>query len=58
MTEYNGSIELVSGITPKNNGDFPLVNAHDVQTNSNGQRLDEALLQLLEMIDDGVATFG
>lgn len=30
MGEYNGTIDLISGIRPKNNGDFPLVNAKDV----------------------------
>lgn len=58
MAEYSGSIELISGITPKNNGDFPLVNAHDVQINSDGQRLDEILLEILELIKDDVAIFG
>lgn len=27
---YKGSIELISGIKPKNNGEFPLVNAADI----------------------------
>lgn len=30
MEEYQGSIELIGGLTQKNNGDFPLVNAKDV----------------------------
>ena len=30
MAEYKGSIELISGLTQKNQGDFPLVNAKDV----------------------------
>lgn len=38
MAEYNGSIELISGIKPKNNGDFPLVDAKDVQM-PDGSRL-------------------
>ena len=40
MANYNGSIELISGITPKNNGDFALVNAKDVQVDETGMRLD------------------
>lgn len=30
MAEYKGSIELIGGLTQKNNGDFPLVHAKDV----------------------------
>lgn len=30
MAEYKGSVELISGITPKAGGDFPLVEAKDV----------------------------
>ena len=40
MTEYKGSVELVSGITPKNGGKFALVHAKDVQMND-GSRLSE-----------------
>lgn len=40
---YNGSVELISGIKPKNGGTFPLVNAHDVQVDDDGTRLDEVL---------------
>lgn len=39
---YQGSIDLISGIRPKNGGAFPLVNAHDVYVDDN-TRLDEAL---------------
>lgn len=49
MANYNGSIELISGITPKNNGDFALVNAKDVQVDETGMRLDEKLLNLEEV---------
>ena len=31
MAKYNGSVELISGITPANGQDFPLVAAHAVQ---------------------------
>ena len=37
---YNGSVELISGIKPKNGGTFPLVNAPDVQVDEGGTRLD------------------
>lgn len=39
---YEGSIELISGIKPKNNGSFPLVDAKDVRVDDN-TRLDVAL---------------
>ena len=40
MEEYKGSVELISGITPKNGGKFALVHAKDVQMND-GTRLSE-----------------
>lgn len=40
---YKGSIVLIGGLTPKNNGSFPLLDAHDVQVGEDGTRLDEAL---------------
>lgn len=40
---YNGTIDLISGIRPKNGGDFPLVDAHDVQVGEDGARLDEVI---------------
>lgn len=48
---YNGSVELISGLKPKNNGNFPLVHAHDVQVDSQGTRLDEKL----SSIGDGLS---
>ena len=46
MADYKGSIELISGIKPKNNGTFPLVNARDVQVDDTGKRLDTRLSEL------------
>lgn len=46
---YNGSIELISGLKPKNNGDFPLVNAPDVQVDEDGMRLPEMLAKITEV---------
>lgn len=40
---YSGSVELISGLKPKNNGDFPLLHAHDIQVDADGTRLDEKL---------------
>lgn len=46
---YNGSIELISGLKPKNNGDFPLVNAQDVQVDEDGTRLPVMLGKITEV---------
>lgn len=37
------SIEMISGLTPKNNADFPLIRAHDVEVDD-GVRLDDRLI--------------
>ena len=52
MGQYNGSIELISGIVQANHGDFPLVDASAVQVNDNGQRLDGALSDIIERLDN------
>ena len=46
---YNGSVELISGIKPKNGGTFPLVNAADVQVGEDGTRLPAALAKITEV---------
>ena len=46
---YNGSIELISGIKPKNGGTFPLVNAQDVQVGEDGTRLPVTLDKITEV---------
>ena len=48
MAEFKGGIELISGIKPKNNQDFPLVRAQDVAFYENGEeiRLDEKIENL------------
>ena len=43
MSKYNGTIELISGIKPKNDGNFPLVDAKDVQIDDTGARLTDLL---------------
>lgn len=40
------SIELISKIKPKNNGDFAIVDAIDVQIDDTGKRLTDALEDL------------
>lgn len=56
MAEYKGSVELISGLTQKNGGTFPLVNATAVQVDNTGKRLDEKLKELETSgdIDGGV----
>ena len=46
---YNGSVELISGIKPKNGGTFPLVNAQDVQVDEDGTRLPAMLDKITEV---------
>lgn len=65
IESYTGSIDLISGIRPKNGGSFPLMDAHDVQTREDGTRLDEELealraelAALREMIQSGGAGGG
>ena len=56
MADYKGSVELISGLTQKNGGTFPLVNATAVQVDNTGKRLDEKLKELETSgdIDGGV----
>ena len=53
MDNYKGSIELISGLTPKNNGNFPLLNTEQIQAKSDGTRLDKVLEDLDSSIKDG-----
>lgn len=46
MAEYQGSIELIGGLKPKNNGSFPLMDAKDIQVDDTGKRLDAALADI------------
>lgn len=46
---YNGSVELISGLKPKNGGTFPLVNAQDVQVGEDGTRLPVMLAKITEV---------
>lgn len=54
LSSYNGSIELISGIKPKNNGDFTLAEAHDIQVREDGTRLDEVLDEIEQKLSSGV----
>lgn len=50
MAEYNGTIELISGLVPKNNGDFPLVQAKDVAM-PDGSRLSDMTSGAYPIVD-------
>lgn len=45
---YNGNIELISGLKPKNNGNFPLLSTDLIQAKSDGTRLDAVIQELLD----------
>lgn len=53
MAENKYGVELISGITPKNNGSFPLVHAKDVEM-PDGTRLSEQTTSNYP-IEDGVS---
>ena len=46
MAKYKGSVELISGITQKNGGKFPLMDASAIQVDDNDKRLNEILEEL------------
>lgn len=43
MADYKGSVELISGLIQKNNGDFPLVDATAVQYDATGKNVKQAI---------------
>ena len=47
-SDYTGNVELIDGLIPANNQDFPLVDAHYVL--SDGVRLDKRLEGLADEI--------
>lgn len=53
---FMGSVEVQSGIKPKNGNDFPLIEAHSVLVDENDTRLDE-YLENLEISGGGGANF-
>lgn len=48
---YNGTIDVISGLRPKNNGTFPLVSAKDIQVADDDTRLDAALQSAKEQAE-------
>ena len=51
MAKYKGSVELISGLTQKNGGKFPLLDASAIQVDDNDTRLN----QIIEDIKNGSA---
>lgn len=62
MESYKGSIDLISGLRPKNGGAFPLMEAKDIQTREDGTRLDAELAliwaKIQEIMESGGGTGG
>lgn len=52
LTNYNGSVALMAGITQKGGGDFAMVEASAVQTREDGTRLDTELETLQNLVGD------
>lgn len=56
LSNYNGSVTLISGIRQANNGTFPLLEANAVQVDDDGTRLDEKLAELEGIVVHGLST--
>lgn len=54
MAENKYGLELVSGLAPKNGGEFPLIKAKDVEM-PDGTRLSEFKSVMEKHIDDYIA---
>lgn len=54
MSGYKYSVELSSGLSPKNGGDFPLIKAKDVEM-PDGTRLSEFKAVMENYIDEYIA---
>ena len=54
MTGNKYGVELISGITPKNSGSFPLIHAKDVEM-PDGTRLSEFKSVMENYIDEYIA---
>lgn len=55
MAENKYSVELISGLAPKNNGSFPIVQAKDVEM-PDGTRLSEFKTVMETYIDDYISS--
>lgn len=57
LENYNGSVELMAGITQKGGGDFAMVDAGAVQTREDGTRLDAELATIFAALAKIVPIF-
>ena len=56
LENYNGSVQLMAGITQKGGGDFALIDANAVQTREDGTRLDAELQEIHNSTWDHIIT--
>lgn len=56
LNNYTGTVELAAGLKQKNDNDFPLVEAHAVQVDEEGKRLDAVLAELANNSGGGGGT--
>ena len=56
LKNYDGSIDLISGLRQKNNGDFPLMDAHAVQIREDGTRLDVEIEEIRRLAENSGAS--
>ena len=52
LENYNGSVQLMAGITQKGGEDFALIEANAIQVDENGGRLDEAMEKLVYLNEE------
>ena len=50
LENYNGSVQLMAGITQKGGGNFALIEANAIQTKEDGTRLDAELLSIFAQL--------
>lgn len=58
LKKYNGSVELMAGITQKGGGDFALIDANAVQTKEDGTRLDAELSEINAKLEELASSDG
>ena len=52
MENYKGGIELITGLTQKNGGNFPLLNTEQIQATPEGTRLNTVLNNYSKQVTD------
>ena len=54
LESYNGSVPLASGITQYPDEDYALAEAHAIQTQEDGTRLDEELKDIKDVLNSAI----